>query len=320
MKILKSIVLAAGLISASLAHAQDFPQKPVNVVFPNAAGGGFHTMLLTMQPMIEAAISQPLAVTPMPGAGTVTGTRFAADQAPDGHTLLWIHEAILQTGAMGNLGFNTVERLQPIARVVKSCPGVFVRGDAEYSTLADLQAHSKSNSDVLRAGVNIGATSHVQMLSLAEALGVDFRLVHVGGGAKARQALLAGDVDLTVQAPGSEVGLVEAGQEKALSMIQDTRHPSYPDILTMKEEGFDVPNAMCINGYFWIRRDADQDVKDFWSKTFQEVFSDPANAKALEETLGVEMAVLTGAELDALGKELWEERSALVEKYGISRK
>lgn len=320
MKLLKHMTLAAGLVSATLLQAQDFPEKPVKVVFPNGAGGGFHTMLLTMQPLIEEKLSEPMVVTTMPGAGTATGTRFVAEQPADGHTLLFIHEAALQTGAMGTLGFDTVDKLQPLARVVTSCPGVFVRGDAEYSTLADLQTYSANNDKPLRAGVNIGATSHVQILSLSEALGVEMRLVHVGGGAKARQALLAGDVDVTVQAPGSEVGLVEAGQEKALSMIQSTRHPSYPDVLTMKEEGFNVPNGVCISGYFWIRRDAEQNVKDFWSNTFQEVFSDAEIAKNLEEDLGVEMSLLTGAEMDALGKELWAERKALVEKYGISKK
>ncbi|WDR03548.1 tripartite tricarboxylate transporter substrate-binding protein [Devosia algicola] len=127
-----AIIFSAGSVSA---FAADYPEKPVRVIFPNNAGGGYHTMLLAMQPYLKDALPVPMVVQAMPGAGTVTGDRFVAEQPADGYTLLFIHEAVLQAGAMGTLGFPTLEKLQPIAEVAKSCPATYARADAPYSNL-----------------------------------------------------------------------------------------------------------------------------------------------------------------------------------------
>ncbi len=215
----------------------------------------------------------------------MTGTRFVVGQPADGYTLLFIHEAVLQTGAMGTLGFATLEKLQPIADVSKSCPATFTRADAPYSNLAELAKYGKAHPGKVRAGVNIGALSHVEMLALGDALDFDLRVVHAGGGAAVRQEILSGDVDLGDQNPAAVASLVKAGKLKALAYYGSTRHPDLPDVSTMDEQSYKTPSVMCNHAYFWIRRDAPQAVKDYWTNLLKTQLMDPANKAKLEKTL-----------------------------------
>ena len=316
--------LAAALIAtitgaATVAAAADYPDKPVHVIFPNQAGGGYHQILLAMQPILEKAMPVPMVVQAMPGAGTVTGTRYVVDQPPDGYTLLFIHEAAFQSGAMGTLGFPTLEKLQPIAEVSDSCPATFARGDAPYSNLAELAAYVKAHPDSIRAGVNIGALSHVEMLALGNALGFKPRVVHAGGGGGVRQALLANDIDLGDQNPAAVAALVKAGQLKALAYYGTTRHPDLPDVPTMAEQGFETPTVMCNHAFFWIRRDAPQAVKDYWTNLLKTELLKPDNKASLEKTLGVDIVFVGGHDMDVLADKLWKDRLDIVEEFGLKQ-
>lgn len=312
----------AGLVGALILFATgasaEYPEKPINWVFPNKAGGGIHNLALSTLNIIQGDIPQSINVTTMPGAGTVAGTRFVAEQPADGYTFLFIHDAPFQTSAMGLLGFELLDHMEPVARVAQFCLGLFAGGDAPYSNLAELQAYAIEHPNEINAAINIGSLSHINMLRLEEELGIDLNLVSVGGGgAASRQALISGEIDLIDNSPTEIGSQVRAGDVTALAWYGSERHPSLSDLSTMGEQGFQTPRTSCAYGYLWGRKDLPQEIKDYWSDIFTEAFSDPTNRDELMKQTNMPSALLTGAELAKFSKEMNDERRSAFERFGL---
>ncbi|WDR03549.1 tripartite tricarboxylate transporter substrate-binding protein [Devosia algicola] len=170
---------------------------------------------------------------------------------------------------------------------------------------------------MVRAGANIGALSHVEMLALGQALDFAPRIVSAGGGSGVRQAILSGDVDIGDQNPSAVASLVKDGQLKALAYYGSSRSSYLPDTPTMAEQGYDTPSAMCNSGYFWIRRDTPQEIKDYWTNLLETQLMAPETKAQLEETLGVEILFVGGDDMDALADKIWKERVDIVDTFGL---
>ena len=310
----------SALMALPLAAQADYPDKPITVVFPNQAGSTYYTIALSVLHEIEDVVPQPMGIQAMPGAGTATGSRHAIQQPADGYTLLFIHEGVLQVSILGMLGADASEVLEPLAEVVSTSPTIWARADAPYDNLQELAAYAKANPGDIKAAMQTGAPAHVIMAAFAEAIGAGegIRQVHVGGGgAGARAALLAGDVDLIGDNPTGMAGMSEAGQVKALGVLNNTRDERIPNVATLQEQGF-PPNAnMGLHGYFWIRADAPQEVKNYWHKVLGDALSNPETVARLEDSLGLDIYYKGGQDLvdEVMGR--YQDRARLMEKFGI---
>ncbi len=314
----KMAVVAGALMLFATGASAEYPEKPIQWVFPNKAGGGIHNLALATLNIIQGDIPHSITVTTMPGAGTVAGTRYVAEQPADGYTFLFIHDAPFQTSAMGLLGFELLDQIEPVARVAEFCLGLFGAADAPYSDLKGLQAYATEHPNEVNAAINIGSLSHINMLRLEEELGIDLNLVSVGGGgAASRQALISGEIDLIDNSPTEIGSQVRAGDVTALAWYGSERHPALPDLSTMDEQGFETPRTSCAYGYLWGRKDMPQDVKDYWSGVFNDAFADPAKRDELMERTNMPSALLTGEELATFSKEMNDERRSAFERFGL---
>lgn len=317
--------LFAGLMAASVAMtpmvaAADYPERPISVVFPNQAGSTYYTIALAILTEMEDDIGQPTGIQAMPGAGTALGARFVAEQAPDGYTLLFIHEGVLQVGILGMLGFDPTEVFEPLASVVGTYSTIWARADAPYDNFTELAEYAQTHPGEVRSAIQTGAPSHVQMAAFADTIGAgkEIRPVHTGGGgAGARQSLLAGDIDLIGDNPTGMAGMMKAGQVKPLGVLGPKRNAAIPDIPTLEEQGFEPNGTEGLHGYFWIRRDAPEDVKTFWRTKLEVALTDPDREAALEELLGLDIEYEGGPELDEKVKGLYSGRKTIMESHGI---
>ncbi len=322
MRALKSVVvILAGILLAPAAALAEYPERPIKIIFPNKAGSPYHQIVLGVLSLIEDEIPQPVGVQAMPGAGTSAGTRFVLAQPADGYTLLFIHDAVLQTAKFGMLG-EGIESLEALAQVNRSSPALYARGDAPYNNLNELVEYAKEHPGEVKAGINTGAAAHLEMVGLKDALGVDLNFVHVGGGGTGfRQALLAGDVDVMHTNPGGAIEeLEQQGMVKALTYYGEERHAQLPDVPTMDEQGFETPIVMQLYGYFWIRSDAPDEVKQYWSGILEEALTDPDNVAKLEDLFGVDIIHKGGDELHALVDDRYNARAGFIDKYQIEVK
>lgn len=314
--------IASGLLAATLAFTgtaalAEYPEKPVRIIFPNKAGSGYHKIILALAEELKSKVPTGIAVTAMPGAGTSAGTRYVHEQADDGYTLLFIHEAAFQTSAFGMLGFDILEEFQPLVRTNTNSPALVTRADAPFSNIEEMVAYAKENP--VKAAINTGALSHLEFVGLADDLGVDLRLVHVGGGgAGFQQAVMAGDVDLIHTNIGGVRSLVEGGQLKFLTYYGAERNAAFPDVPTMVEQGFETPATVGNHGYFWIRRGAPEEAKQFWTEQLKAVLTDPEAEARLEKLLSMDMSYMGGEELEELAKELYAQRAGYINDLGIT--
>ncbi len=250
-RLIATVLTAAALFTAPVAPAKaDYPEQPITIVFPNKAGSGYHKIILGILSVLEDKIPTSVGVQAMPGAGTAAGARFVQSRAADGYTLMFIHEATIQASILGMLGFDMNEEFEALARVNTSAGGQYARPDAPFSNLTELQAYAKEHPGEVRASINTGALSHIDILNISEELGIELRLVHVSGGdSGSRQALLSGDVDIIKVNPVSMKAMVTDGMVKPLSYYGTSRHEFLPDIPTTEEQGFALPLTSSVHGY-----------------------------------------------------------------------
>lgn len=328
MRLFKSIVVAnavAALIATSAFAQSVYPDKPISVVFPNRAGGAYHTIALTVLDLIKDDVSQPIGVQAMPGAGTSTGTRFVMGQPADGYTLLYIHDAILQTAKFGMLGLEekTYEafaaKIEPLAQTNQGLNALYVRTDSPFNDAKDLADYAKANPGELRAAINAGAAAHLIMAGLSVALDAELNLVHVGGGGNGfRQAILSGDVDLVSLDPGGAVNaMVKAGHLKPLVYYGEERHEVIPDTPTMAELGFETPLVMKLQGYFWIHPDTPEEIKQYWRDRLGPALRDEANIAAIRAKLGIDVVYLEGEELRSAIEDRFNARAEFIDRFNI---
>jgi tripartite-type tricarboxylate transporter receptor subunit TctC len=303
---------------AAPAAAAGYPDKPVKIIFPNAAGSANELSILAITAKLKGVVPVPIAVVAMPGAGTAAGTRFVASQPADGYTMLFIHEAPLQTSALGMLGFDFLDKFEPLVRVNSAFPADYARADAPFSNMKELQAYAKAHPDTVRAGINTGALSHFEFLSIENLLGIKLRLVSIqGGDAGFRQAILAGDIDLMDTDPHTAAGMASAGQIKALTYYGDQRHADLPNTPTFAEQGFETPDVLGNHGYLWIRKDAPEEAKQYWRDVLKKLLTDPAAKADLDKQLGIDIGYLAGSELQKLVEQQYAHRLALIKQFGV---
>lgn len=241
---------SAALVCLSSAAVSAFPNEPVRVVVPFAAGGGSDTFVRVIQEGIGRAklLPQPIVVVNVPGAGGAVGSRRVKDAEPDGYEILFNHVAILSSQASGRLDFGYRD-FEPIAGTGRICTIPMVREDSNYGTLKDLLEVAKANPDSVLAGVNMGGLNHTAGLILQAAEpGAEFRFVQIGGGAKNFAAIEGGHVEVGFFT-GSEAVIYEQQGLRPLAILAPERDPNLPSLPTAHELGYDA--ELCtINMWF----------------------------------------------------------------------
>jgi tripartite-type tricarboxylate transporter receptor subunit TctC len=195
-----TVILSAMTIGSALAA---YPEKPVTVIIPLGAGGSHDLNARVISSVLPTYLGQPVIVQLMPGSGGATGTSAAAAAAADGYTLLFTHNFIDQLQQhVTKLPYNTTKDFVTVVRTNSAAPSIIVRKDSKWQSFADMVAWGKQNPGKLRFGHsgNWGAFMVPGAMLLSDA-GVKATLVPHKGGGPALQALLAGDIDVTMALP-----------------------------------------------------------------------------------------------------------------------
>jgi putative tricarboxylic transport membrane protein len=247
---LMGVLLGAILLGLPVMNARaDFPDKPITVIVPFAAGGGSDTFVRIFQKAIreENLSPQPIVVKNVAGAGGTIGSRAALKAKPDGYTILCLHDGMYTAQHYGSADWGPSD-FEPIAAIGRSGVVIAVKENSPFQTLAELMDEAVQRPYELVFGTNIGAPNHYSAMFLQKGKpGAKFRFTQTGGGAKRLSQLKGGHVDLT----GFSVGEYEqfkAAGIRAIAVLSEKREPSYPDLLTAKEQGVDAVHGLM---QFW---------------------------------------------------------------------
>jgi tripartite-type tricarboxylate transporter receptor subunit TctC len=242
-----SVVLAliSALASFSPANA-DYPDKPVRVVVPVAAGGGVDVMARLLSAKLSERLGQQFVVENRAGAAGVIGVKSVIASPGDGYTLLYTPSSLSLTVAVHKIPPYDVEKdLTPIINVAVSPYALVVHPSVPAGTLKELVAYAKANPDKLSYGsAGVGSASHLAAELFKSRAGIDMVHVPNKGMNPALIDLMGGQVQaLFASVPGM---LSERSERlRPIAMAEKKRSALLPDLPTMDEQGlagFEVGN------------------------------------------------------------------------------
>ena len=222
---------------ASPALAQRYPNKPIRIIVPFAAGGSVDALARVVGQQLSETFSQPIVVENRPGAGGNIGSDVVAKAAPDGYTILQntvglaIAPAIFRT-----LPFDTLSDFTPVTQLVATTLILVASPQLPAKSLPELIVLAKSKSRDLNYGMSgVGNPLHLTMEMLKVATGIDIQAVPYRGDAPIMTALVAGEVQVAIVPLAIARPLIESGQIRALAVTRAQRSAVLPDVPTIGE-------------------------------------------------------------------------------------
>jgi len=238
--ILTQLGSAVLLAAAPRAFAAAYPERAITFICPWPAGG---TADITMRALCVAAartLGQTIVVENKAGGSGMLGLRALASAKPDGYTIGQIPISVTRFSQLGTVQIDPLKELSYIARTSGQTFGIVVRAESPWKTLKDFVAAAKANPGKLTYGsAGIGGATHVGMEEFALAAGAQFNHIPYKGGAPALQDLLGGQIDALADS-SSWAPHVKAGKLRLLATWGEKRTQDFPEVQTLREQGFDV--------------------------------------------------------------------------------
>lgn len=305
--------LLAGCSAASSAGtASNFPERPVELVNPWAAGGSHDAHARAIAAEMKDILGQPMTVSIKDGgAGALGATTVAKQSKPDGYTLLLGDQTSVITRPLAEELAYTWDDLRPIAQINDSPIVITVPGDSPYDTIEDFVSAAKADPGSLKYGsvTGLGPDQIPVELMLNDA-GIEVSHVPFEGGGPSYRAVLAGDVDMAPLFPAAVTKDVEEGRLKALAVTSPERIPGLPDVPTLTESGIDVEWEMFRTVF--APKDTPDAVVEALADDFEEL-AESEGFRGIVEGLGEEVEFLRGDELEQRVRTDAEALESLIE-------
>jgi tripartite-type tricarboxylate transporter receptor subunit TctC len=235
-RLLTLLFLACALFNAQVA-AQEYPNKPIRIIVPLAAGGGTDLLARVIATKLRDKFGQPVTVENRSGAAGNIGADAVFKAPPDGYTLLFTQPAplVVNKALYGKLSYEP-EQFVPIALVSLQDIMLAVNPNVPASNLQELIAYAKANPGKLNFGSSgAGSAPHLAAELFNAMAGV--KMVHVPykGSAESMTATLGGQVDLTFFAFSSALRNAQAGKLRAIAVGGTKRNPQLPNVPSIAE-------------------------------------------------------------------------------------
>ena len=237
---IESFAVSAVLIALSVAEAaaQAYPSRPIRLVVPFAAGGGVDAVGRTVAQKLSEGLGQPIVIDNRGGAGGNVGTEAVARSAPDGHTLLITTHGHTIQPHLQKLSWDPLASFAPISMVGTFYFIFIVNPAVPATTPRELIAYAKANPGKLAYGSSgLGGPMHLGMEMLKNLAGIDIMHVPYKGNGPMTAALLANEVQVTMDSMAVSLPHVRAGKLRGLATSGPRRAVQAPDLPTMTEAG-----------------------------------------------------------------------------------
>lgn len=225
------------VLTSGLAWSQSYPNRPVRLVVPFAAGGSTDIVGRLLSEKLRENWGQSVIVDNRGGAGGLVGSEIVARAEPDGYTLLLASGSIMTAHKfMYKLPFNPEKAFLPVTNIVRSPQVVMVANSFKIRTIKELIDWAGNKSNMLRYGsAGVGSQIHLGAEMLLFAAGIGGIHVPFGGGGPALAALASGEIQLLVPNLPSGMNLLRVGRARAVAVTGKTRSEQLPDVATVSE-------------------------------------------------------------------------------------
>jgi tripartite-type tricarboxylate transporter receptor subunit TctC len=240
---LKSIALAvlatASMFITASAQAQTFPDKPISLVVPFAAGGPTDVVARMIAIPMGKALGQTVLVENAVGAGGTIAATKVARATPNGHTIFLHHMGMATSPALyKKLSFDPLKDFEYIGQVVDVPMTLLARKDFPAINFPELLTYLKANGNkVSMANAGLGAVSHLCGLLFQSQIGIELNTIPYKGTGPAMNDLLGGQVDLLCDQTTQTVPLIKENRVKVYGTTSLTRLAALPNVPTLNEQG-----------------------------------------------------------------------------------
>ena len=275
LRTLSAILATATLFAAGSAQAE-YPERPINMVVPFAAGGPTDSVARSLAEAMRPSLGQTVVVENKGGAGGTIGTSQVARSAPDGYSVLLMHVGFSTAPSLyKNPGYDALKGFEPIGLVVDVPMTIIAREDFPPNNVAELKDYILKNKEkVSLANAGVGAASHLCGTMLMDALGTELLTIPYKGTAPAMNDLLGKQVDMMCDQTTNTTQQIDGKKVKAYAVTSLKRVPTLPDLPTMDEAGFKGFQVGIWHG-MWVPKGTPQPVVDKLVKSLQTGLADP---------------------------------------------
>jgi len=240
----RQITLRLLCASLALAHCafgqaqENFPTKPIRIIVGFAAGGGNDIIVRVLAPKMGEGLGQPVIIENRPGAQNIIAAEYVAKAAPDGYTLL-----MGPSGAMtmnpaiySKLPYSPLKDFIPISMIGDFPLILVVSASLPVGSVKDLIAYAKGNPDK----VNYSASAAPFQLAAElfnQKTGTKFAYIPYKSSGESVNAVMSGQVTITITDPPPVIGPIKGGRVRALAVTASKRDPAWPEVPTLAEAG-----------------------------------------------------------------------------------
>lgn len=282
MKFTATLLIA--FIASTSAMADTYPQKPVTLVVPFAAGGPTDVVARHLGLAMGRSLGQPVIVENRASTGGIVGTEAVVRSEPNGYTLL-IHNIGMSTlpALSRTLRFNPLRDFDYIGQVADVPMTVVGKRTLPAQNYKELQAFLATNGKKVNlANAGIGTASHLCGLMLMSRLKTQMTTVPYKGAAPAMTDLQGGQVDLLCDQVTTTLQPISTGRVKAYAATSSARLPSLPELPTLKEQGLADFDVSVWHGIY-APKDLPRDVTARLVKALQEALVDPTFKDSMQK-------------------------------------
>ncbi len=240
--ILFSVLFLAGffILVAPAAHAQKYPDRPIQLVIPYVAGATGDITARMLADELEKILGGKIIPVNRPGASAVLGTDQVVRSKKDGYTLLYAGASAMIYAPVSNpeiVHYDPFKDVEPLGFHYFFPQTITVRSDAPWKTFPELVDYAKKNPGKLRVStIGVGSTPHFILEMIMSITGTEFTHVPFEGGETVMTALLGGHVEVTCDGLAKVKPHAEAGKMKVLLITN--KMPAFPEIPTITELGY----------------------------------------------------------------------------------
>jgi tripartite-type tricarboxylate transporter receptor subunit TctC len=296
-------MLAAIFAFASGAALAAYPERPVTLIVPFAAGGPTDVVARIVGDHMSRTLGQQIVVENVTGAGGTTGTTRAAQAAPDGYTIMMGHMGThgAAPAVYPNLKYDPLKDFAPIGLAAGTPILIVAKKDLPPKDLKEFVAYAKKNSDKLNeAHAGVGSVSFTTCSLLNSILGIKPTRVPYQGTGPALNDLVGGQVDYMCDQIVNLTPQIQAGSIKAYGIGTEKRSPALPDVPTTKEGGLPEFQVSAWNALF-APKGTPKEVVTKLNAALVKALDDETTRKRLLD-LGAEIADKSGRTPEALEK------------------
>jgi tripartite-type tricarboxylate transporter receptor subunit TctC len=278
----RAFLAATTGVLASPAFAQSWPQRPVTVLVPFAAGGNTDGIARMAAQRLSEALGQQFVVENRPGAGGAIAADVAAKAAPDGYTLFVGALPVMAiVPAMQKVRYDPQKDFAPISNIATNPFVLVVNKDFAANTLPEFIAQVRAHPNELSYGsAGIGSLNHLSMALFLHAAGL--QMIHVGykGNAPALADIVAGHIPAMFSNLSDALPQISGGTVRALAVSGAKRAPQLPDVPTVAESGYPRFKTLTWNGLL-APADTPKEIVDRVAAEIARAVKDPKFAEQL---------------------------------------